>query len=67
LGRLGVEIRALRGFGAEEGSLFDRFDEQVATLLFVDATEIEQEALVLEVWEGRQEGGRQFACIRWWR
>jgi hypothetical protein len=33
LGRLGVEIRALRGFGAEEGSLFDRFDEQVATCL----------------------------------
>jgi len=33
LGRLGVEIRALRGFGAEEGSLFDRFDEQVDHLL----------------------------------
>jgi len=32
-GRLGVEIRALRGFDADEESLFDRLDEQVDHLL----------------------------------
>ena len=32
-GRLGVEIRALRGFDADEESFFDRLDEQVDHLL----------------------------------
>ncbi len=32
-GRLGVEIRALRGFDAEEEPFFDRLDEQVDRLL----------------------------------
>jgi hypothetical protein len=32
-GRLGVEIRALRGFDTDEESFFDRLDEQVDHLL----------------------------------